>query len=227
VLEGENMHDAVITMRTSLVDEAVKRCAPDEADVEHWDIETLSENLEHLCIDKDGVRKVFDETKDLTRESLAAAINARADRIYEIREKMWQDNGLDMREFERVAMLRAVDARWMDHIDAMDQLRDGIGLRAYGQRNPIVEYKLEGYEMFDEMIRLIQEDTTRRLYFTVINKQATERKQVATPVAAVHAGSGEPPQKHPAHAEKKVGRNDPCPCGSGKKYKNCCGKDAG
>lgn len=227
VLEGENMHDSVTAMRKTLVEDAVKRCAPDEADVEHWDIEALSEYLEHLCIDKDGAKKLIDEMKDVTRERLSEALNARADRIYELREKMWQENGLDMREFERVAMLRAVDARWMDHIDAMDQLRDGIGLRAYGQRNPIVEYKLEGFEMFDEMIKLIQEDTTRRLYFTVIGKQATERKQVATPVAATHGGSGEPQVKRPVHAEKKVGRNDPCPCGSGKKYKNCCGKDAG
>ena len=226
VLQGEDMHAAVLEMRKKLIEEAVKRCAPDETDTEHWDIDALAEYLEHLCIDKDGVRKIFDELKDLTREHLAAALNERADQIYAQREKMWADGGLDMREFERVALLRAVDSRWMDHIDAMDQLRDGIGLRAYGQRDPIVEYKLEGFEMFDEMIRMIQEDTTRRLYFTVITKQATERQQVAQPVAESHGGSGEPVQKQPVHADKKVGRNDPCPCGSGKKYKNCCGKTA-
>ena len=125
-----------------------------------------------------------------------------------------------VREFERVALLGAVDRRWMDHIDAMTELRDGIGLRAYGQRDPIVEYKREGYDMFEEMVRLIQEDTIRRLYFTVLARPQ-ERRQVATPTAASH---GEQENK-PVVKKKtvKVGPNDPCPCGSGKKYKKCCG----
>ena len=233
VLEGEDMHEQVLTMRRTLIEEAVKRCAPDEAAADHWDVDGLSEYLEKLCIDMGGVRKALEECgAGVTREELCAALNERADKIYAAREKMWKDGGLDIREFERVALLRSVDTRWMDHIDAMDQLREGIGLRAYAQRDPIVEYKLEGFEMFDEMIRLIQEDTTRRLYFTVLNRQATERKQVAQPTQESHgegprrlSGGGAPASKTPVHAEKKVGRNDPCPCGSGKKYKNCCGKN--
>ena len=232
VLEGEDMHEQVLTMRRTLIEEAVKRCAPDEAATDHWDIDGLSEYLEKLCIDMGGVRKALEACgAGVTREELCAALNERADKIYAAREKMWKDGGLDIREFERVALLRAVDTRWMDHIDAMDQLREGIGLRAYAQRDPIVEYKLEGFEMFDEMIRLIQEDTTRRLYFTVLNRQATERKQVAQPTQESHGegprrlSGGAPAPKMPVHAEKKVGRNDPCPCGSGKKYKNCCGKN--
>ena len=233
VLEGEDMHEQVLTMRRTLIEEAVKRCAPDEAAADHWDIDGLSEYLEKLCIDMGGVRKALEACgAGVTREELCAALNERADKIYAAREKMWKDGGLDIREFERVALLRAVDTRWMDHIDAMDQLREGIGLRAYAQRDPIVEYKLEGFEMFDEMVRLIQEDTTRRLYFTVLNCQATERKQVAQPTQESHgegprhiSGGGAPAPKMPVHAEKKVGRNDPCPCGSGKKYKNCCGKN--
>ena len=233
VLEGEDMHEQVLTMRRTLIEEAVKRCAPDEAAADHWDVDGLSEYLEKLCIDMGGVRKALEECgAGVTREELCAALNERADKIYAAREKMWKDGGLDIREFERVALLRSVDTRWMDHIDAMDQLREGIGLRAYAQRDPIVEYKLEGFEMFDEMIRLIQEDTTRRLYFTVLNRQATERRQVAQPTQESHgegprrlSGGGAPASKTPVHAEKKVGRNDPCPCGSGKKYKNCCGKN--
>ena len=132
-----------------------------------------------------------------------------------------------MREFERVALLGAVDQRWMDHIDAMSDLRDGIGLRAYAQRDPIVEYKLEGYEMFEEMVRLIQEDTVRRLYFTVLARPM-ERKQVAQPTEATHASGGSAAAgesvRKPVKAVPKVGRNDPCPCGSGKKYKNCHGR---
>ena len=226
VLEGEDMRAFVENMRKTLIEEAVKRCAPDENDVDNWDIDGLGEYLEHLCIDKGGVRKLFDETKDITHESFAAALNERAGRIYAAKERAFTEGGVDMREFERVSLLRAVDARWMDHIDAMDQLRDGIGLRAYGHRDPIVEYKLEGFEMFDEMVHLIQEDTTRRLFFTVLTRQATERRQVARPTAESHGGaaSGQSVQKRPVKAAQKVGRNDPCPCGSGKKYKNCCGK---
>jgi preprotein translocase subunit SecA len=109
----------------------------------------------------------------------------------------------------------------MDHIDAMDELRDGIGLRAYGQKNPIIEYKREGYDMFEEMVHLIQEDTLRRLYFTVLARPV-ERRQVAQPTSASH---GEEEKKAPVRkTDKKVGPNDPCPCGSGKKYKKCCGR---
>ena len=228
VLEGEDMHDQVMGMRNSLIQEAVKRCAPDEAAMDTWDIAGLGEYLEHLCIDVGGVKKVFDGLQTKEREALVAALIERADRIYTTREKMWADAGLDIREFERASLLRAVDSRWMDHIDAMDQLREGIGLRAYAQRDPVVEYKLEGYEMFDEMVRLIQEDTTRRLYFTVINKQAVERRQVAKADQAVHTSGGSEgasSPKQPFKADKKIGRNDPCPCGSGKKYKNCHGRN--
>ena len=221
VLEGGDMRGRICQMRKTLISEAVTRHAPDEAAPEHWDVAGLAEYLERMCIDKGGVEKTLQQLGKPTRAALVDALDARAQKIYEAREKMWEENKLDMREFERVALLGAVDRRWMDHIDAMTELRDGIGLRALAQRNPVVEYKLEGFEMFEEMIRMIQEDTIRRLYFTVITpRQPMERKQVATPVAASH---GEQTAKRPVKADKKVGRNDPCPCGSGKKYKNCCG----
>ena len=223
VLEGGDMRARIQAMRKTLITEAVGRHATDEAAPEHWDIAGLSEYLEHLCVDKGGVQKVFDELPKKDKKDFVEALDARAQKIYELREKMWEDNKLDMREFERVALLGAVDRRWMDHIDAMTELRDGIGLRALAQRDPVVEYKLEGFEMFDEMVHMIQEDTMKRLYFTVITpRQPLERKQVATPVTASH---GEQTAKRPVRADKKVGRNDPCPCGSGKKYKNCCGAD--
>ena len=133
--------------------------------------------------------------------------------------------GIDMREFERVVLLSAVDRRWMDHIDAMDQLREGIGLRAYGQRDPIVEYKHEGYAMFEEMTHLIQEDTLRRLCFATLVKQPPQPpKEEEQKLVASHGGESAPSARQPVHADAKVGRNDPCPCGSGKKYKECCGK---
>ena len=173
-------------------------------------------------IDKGGTQKVFESLSERLKDNLAAGLCERADRIYALREKMWTDAQLDMREFERVALLGSVDRRWMDHIDAMTELRDGIGLRAYGQRDPLIEYEREGYDMFEEMSRLIQEDTVRRLYFTVVAKPV-ERKQVAEPVAASHGGD-DSARKAPKKVAEKVGRNDPCPCGSGKKYKNCCGR---
>ena len=220
VLEGGDMRTRILDMRHTLIEEAVNRHVGDEGNLDTWDVAGLGEYLEGLCIDRGGTQKAFDELKERMKKEFTDALDRRAQAIYEQREKMWADAKLDMREFERVALLGAVDRRWMDHIDAMSELRDGIGLRAIGHRDPIVEYKFEGFEMFEEMIRLIQEDTMKRLYFTVLAKPV-ERKQVATPVAATH---GETPVKKQARADKKLGRNDPCPCGSGKKYKNCCGK---
>ena len=220
VLEGGNMHDKIMEMRHTLITEAVNRCIAEDASVHDWDIEGLGEYLEHLCIEKGGTRKLFDALPGKDKDVLAKAIEARADEIYAQREKMWTEAKLDMREFERVALLGAVDRRWMDHIDAMTELRDGIGLRAYGQKNPVIEYKRESYDMFEEMVHLIQEDTIRRLYFTVLARPV-ERKQVAQPTAASHGEQEAKPVRK--KSEVKVGPNDPCPCGSGKKYKKCCG----
>ena len=222
VLEGGDMRSKIFEMRRTLIQEAVDRHVGDEANLDTWDLDGLAEYLEKLCVDKGGVRKAYDELKEHMKKEFVDVLEARAQRIYELREKMWSEANLDMREFERVALLGAVDRRWMDHIDAMTELRDGIGLRAYGQRNPVIEYKREGYDMFEEMVHLIQEDTLRRLYFTVLARPV-ERAQVAQPTAATH-GAAEDQPKAPKKAEAKVGRNDPCPCGSGKKYKNCCGR---
>ena len=222
VLEGADMHSKIMEMRDSLIDEALARHLGDDAEAAHWDLNGLSEYLEKLCMDRGGVRVVYEGLSEKTKAALREALIARADKIYALREKMWAEANLDMREFERVALLGSVDRRWMDHIDAMTELRDGIGLRAYGQRDPVIEYKREGYEMFEEMVRLIQEDTIRRLYFTVLAKPM-ERTQVAKPTSESHGETAEQPKK-PAKTAAKVGRNDPCPCGSGKKYKNCCGK---
>ena len=157
-------------------------------------------------------------------------INARLDQLkqeardfYALREQGFEQIKLDVRELERVVLLNAVDRRWMDHIDAMDHLREGIGLRAFANRNPITEYKIEGYDMFDEMVRLIREDTVRSMFLARINVPQ-ERKQVAkaeeTNLDQAKAAGG---PAGPKKVAKKAGRNDPCPCGSGKKFKNCCG----
>ena len=222
VLEGEDMHAHIMQMRDALITEAVDRHVGDEGNRDTWDMTGLDEYLAQLCLDKGGAHKVYESLRENLKSELVKGIIERAGRIYNQREQMWTEAKLDMREFERVALLGSVDRRWMDHIDAMTELRDGIGLRAYGQKNPLIEYEREGYDMFEEMSHLIQEDTVRRLYFTVVAKPV-ERKQVAQPTAASH-GSSEPEKKAPKRAQAKVGRNDPCPCGSGKKYKNCCGR---
>ena len=222
VLMGEDMHANILSMRQALLDEALPRFCAGEDDSDNWDVKGLGDYLEHLFLKSGTVEALYGPAKDVNRKSFEGMITEAADEFYAEREKMIAEVGIDMREFERVVLLSAVDRRWMDHIDAMDQLREGIGLRAYGQRDPIVEYKHEGYAMFEEMTHLIQEDTLRRLCFATLVKQPPkeeERKLVAS-----HGGESASAAKQPARADVKVGRNDPCPCGSGKKYKECCGK---
>ena len=194
----------------------------DNADPMDWDVKGLGEYLEHVCLKPGQVQQAFENLTEMTREGMIKQLTQLARDFYAEREAYVKEAGADMREIERVVLLGAVDNRWMDHIDAMDRLREGIGLRAYGQRDPVVEYKTEGYQMFEEMVHLIQEDTLRKLYFFELQR-APERKQVAQPVTTnVDASEN---AKRPIRAQKKIGRNDPCPCGSGKKYKYCCGKE--
>ena len=223
VLQGGEIKERIDDMRETLIEDVLKRLVVNEQDDTTWDIPGIAEYLEHICLKPGDTQAAFDSLKQLTRDAFKDVLVEKSVAFYEEREKFIADAGIDMREFERVALLGAVDRRWMDHIDAMDQLRDGIGLRAYGHKNPIVEYKIEGFEMFEEMIRMIQEDTLRRLYMAVLVRPP-ERKEVATPVAATHGSESAASPKKPAKAGEKVGRNAPCPCGSGKKYKECCGK---
>ncbi|MEA5067352.1 MAG: SEC-C metal-binding domain-containing protein, partial [Christensenellaceae bacterium] len=222
VLEGEDMAARVAEMRRALIAESVQRLTNGSSNVHEWNIGELAEYLEHICLKMGEVQRAA-EAANGDPARLEQLLLESSESFYREREDMIARAGIDMREFERVALLGAVDRRWMDHIDAMDQLRDGIGLRAYGQRDPVVEYKMEGYDMFDEMIRLIQEDTLRRLNMAVLVRPP-ERKEVATQVTATHGGGDDTVVKRPVVAGEKVGRNAPCPCGSGKKYKECCGR---
>ena len=227
VLDGSDMHAHIMSMLDKLIADSVARfCAGEPND---WDIKGLADYLERICIPVGTFKANHDAMAGFDRAGLTEFLKKAAVSFYEEREQSISQLGIDMRELERSVLLRAVDSRWMDHIDAMDQLRDGIGLRAYAQRDPVNEYKLESYDMFDEMIRLIQEDTLRALYQLRIER-APERKAVAKPVIERGAGdaAGPVPLKthNPVKAGDKVGRNSPCPCGSGKKYKNCCGRNA-
>ncbi len=224
VLMGGDMKKRIADMRETLIEEAVRQYCAQADDFETWDMPNLTEYLERILMKPGSVMPLFDSMSEPTRDQLQKALLAESEAWYAEREQMISDMGIDMREFERVAVLSSVDRRWMDHIDAMDQLREGIGLRAYGQHDPVAEYKIEGFNMFEEMVRLVQEDTLRRLYFAVlVRQQQPERQEEERKMVTNHSDSASSAKK-PVKSDAKVGRNDPCPCGSGKKYKECCGR---
>ena len=227
VLEGRDMHETIVKMADKLIEEAVATYCGNGDEYADWDMEGLTQYLERLCI-RIGFFKAHEEAfKTVDKEELIAKLKQEARDFYALREKGFELIHIDPRELERVVLLSCVDRRWMDHIDAMDQLRDGIGLRAYGNKNPVTEYQIEGYDMFDEMVHFIREDTVRRMYQARINIPQ-QRREVAEPketnLEQAKAAGG---PSGPKRVQKQVGRNDPCPCGSGKKYKNCCGRDNG
>lgn len=223
VLEGENIKDAVMDMLDTLVEDILNMYTGDVPHPEEWNIKGLIEHLERIFLPKGALVIPEEEVFDLTKEDLKGRVMEIARAEYDRKE---EEIGFEnMREAERVILLKVVDQKWMDHIDAMDQLRQGIGLRAYGQHDPVIEYKIEGYEMFEEMIHGIQEETISILYHLKIEKEMPRREQVAKPLHASHGGEEETVRR-PIVKGEKIGRNDPCPCGSGKKYKKCCGKNA-
>ncbi|HOJ10791.1 MAG TPA: preprotein translocase subunit SecA [Clostridiales bacterium] len=220
VLDGENLKDSFIKMIENISEQIVAAYCSESPHPDHWDLDGIISYVENILLPH-GTFKIQDEDMEfLTKDSLKEKILEMTMETYEAREK--ELNSELMRELERVVLLRVVDEKWMDHIDAMDQLRYGIGLRAYGQRDPVIEYKFEGHEMFEEMIRNIQEDAVKIVLKSHIDTgRALERRKVAEPVNAVH--NDQP--GGPVVRSQKAGRNDPCPCGSGKKYKKCCGSN--
>ena len=188
---------------------------------ENWNITGLIEYLEQFFVPQGELSFTKDEIEDLTKESLIEQIEEIAFKQYSLKEEEFGAETL--REIERIILLRAVDSKWMDHIDDMERLRQGIGLRAYAQRDPIIEYKEEGYIMYEAMLQAITEDMIRML-FHVRAERKIEREQVAKPTAASGGASDGTLEKKPIRKSEKIGRNDLCPCGSGLKYKKCCGK---
>ncbi|MEW8997115.1 MAG: preprotein translocase subunit SecA [Thermoanaerobacter sp.] len=218
VLEGENLKESILEMVKSIIERNVEIYTAGSKYPEEWDIKGLLNHLYDMFLEKDSV--VIDVDIDrLDKDVLADIIYEEAVRQYEKKEA--EIGPEQMREIERIVLLRVVDTKWMDHIDEMDQLRQGIGLRAYGQVDPLIEYKKIAFDMFEDLIQSIQEDTVKFLYHIQINKDnMIQREQVAKPVST-NVDAEE--KKQPVVKGKKVGRNDPCPCGSGKKYKKCCG----
>ena len=229
VLDGENLKDSILKMMDSSVENLV---AVYTADIENVNKEAFIQDIK-MSFDIDEVESLNKET--INPEDIINELKEKIHSMYEAKEKEFGDE--DSRELERVVMLKVVDQKWMDHIDNMDELKNGIGLRAYGQKDPVVQYRIEGFDMFDEMINDIKDEVTKILLH-IQKKEGVTRKETAqitnasledTAINLVDGNLSEKEggmNKTVVNKEPKVGRNDPCPCGSGKKYKNCCGKNA-
>ena len=219
VLDGVNLRATITKMMRSVIENIITRNTGGEQHAENWQWESMRNQLVEEFGPFENGELEFDphDVDRMTIESLTENLIEKVEGKYKGQEELF---GEGIREVERVILLRTVDAKWMDHIDSMEQLRQGINLRAYAQRDPVIEYKFEAMDMFDEMIAAIKEETVK-LLFHVVPQTKIERTQVAKPMAENLGGDGTV-QKKPLVKAEKIGRNDPCPCGSGKKYKQCC-----
>ncbi|MDY3795315.1 MAG: preprotein translocase subunit SecA [Agathobacter sp.] len=218
VLDGDNMRDAIYKMIQEQVEAAVDTCISSDIPKAEWDLHELNELLLPIIPLEPVTQVTIDSIK--SNKELKQYLKEKAVLLYEAKETEFPEVE-QFREIERVVLLKVIDRKWMDHIDDMDQLRQGIGLQAYGQRDPLVEYKMAGFDMFDSMIAAIQEDTVRLLYHVQV-EQKVEREQVAKVTGTNKDETAKTATKK--RTEAKVYPNDPCPCGSGKKYKQCCGR---
>ena len=224
VLNGDDLHESIVNMIKVLVSDTVDRyLLEDGEDKENWNLIALKEYFLGWITNEDDFTDLendSDKFEAITKKEVTDMLTERALKIYSDKEKQYGEQVI--RELERVILLRVVDSKWTAHIDDMDELKKGISLRAYGQKNPVVEYRYEGFEMFDAMVESIREDTVRMLLTVKLsNNQAPERVQVNKPDAP-NAGSGDGSFSSQA-VSNKTGDNELCPCGSGKKYKKCCG----
>ena len=231
ILMGHDVRQNIIDMVHKLIDSTAERNFTGEGSFD-WSIDDARDYLEKLCLKPGTFDRHADAIKTMDEpEELVKLLYADAEAFYAEREALLSGMGIDMREFERVVLLSAIDHHWMDHIDAMDDLRDGIGLRAYGQRDPVLEYRMESYDMFNDMVHFIREETVRRLYQARVERLPERRRTVNLDAAKAGLQGAEntngPAKKGGAPTNKAMpgapGRNQPCPCGSGKKYKHCCG----
>ena len=215
VLMGEDIKGSILDMIEEVISDIVDSYTIGSQYPEDWDIVGLLEQLHATFLPKNVVNT--EEIMNMTKEELKEILLDKTLKVYELKEE--EIGSETMREMERVILLRVVDSKWMDHLDAMDQLRDGISLRAYGQQDPVQAYQIEGFDMFQELIKSIKIDTIKHIFNVRINK-IPQREKVAEPIVTNKEEGG----RKPIVKKEKIGRNDPCPCGSGKKYKRCCGK---
>ena len=220
VLDGEDLHESILKMMEDLINTTVDAYLVDNEVKDDWNIVGLKEHFLCWLIGPEDLSFTDEELQEVSKEDIVNALSNKAGEIYQAKEEEYGSE--IMRELERVILLKVVDTKWMAHIDDMEELKKGIGLRSYGQKNPVIEYRYEGFEMFDAMVDSIREDTIRMLLTVRLQKnEAPEREQVAQPDAP-NAGAGDGSFSDEPVRSKKIGDNDPCPCGSGKKYKKCC-----
>ena len=219
VLNGESMRNSVLKMITDFVESVVNCCINDDKDAKEWDYNEINE----LLLPTIPLAPVEYNDTIKNKNELLHSLKEQAVKFYEDKEALFTEPE-QIREIERVVLLKVIDRKWMDHIDDMDQLKQGIGLQAYGQKDPVIQYKMMGYDMFDTMTQGITEDTVRLLMHIQV-EQKVEREQVAK-VTGTNKDDGSSVKGPVKRVEKKIYPNDPCPCGSGKKYKNCCGRQA-
>ena len=220
VLDGEDLHESILKMMEDLIDSTVNKYLIDDEVKDDWNVLGLKEYFLGWLTGPEDLSFDEEEIQSVSKEDIITALNTKAGEMYEAKEAEYGSEVI--RELERVILLKVVDTKWMAHIDDMEELKKGIGLRSYGQKNPVIEYRYEGFEMFDAMVESIREDTIRMLLTVKLQKnEAPEREQVAKPDAP-NAGAGDGSFSESAKSARKVGDNDPCPCGSGKKYKKCC-----
>ena len=229
VLRGENLREHILTMIGGIIEAEMNQYANEKLYPEEWSLDELIKDAESIYAPAGRLK--LDELEEMSRDEVQEFLNQMAEESYAQREQLFGE--ANMRELEKIIMLRVVDNRWMEHLDRMDMLREGIGLLAYGQRNPLIEYKIKGHEMFGQMIDSIQNDIASLIFrvniITQEQQEAMEREAQQRMAAArqTHGDqSDDAVKKQTVKTGEKVGRNDPCPCGSGKKYKNCCGKKA-
>mgnify|MGYP002608726068 CR=1 FL=1 len=218
VLDGDNMRDLVLKMITDIVENAVDMSVSDEDTAEKWDLTELN-NLLLPIIPLKSVVLTDEQKKSMKKNELKHTLKEAAIKLYETKEAEFPEPE-QIREIERVVLLKVIDNKWMSHLDDMDALREGIGLQAYGQRDPVVEYKMQGYELYEAMMAAIQEETVRILFHIRV-EQKIERESAAKVTGTNKDATPIAPKKRD---EQKIYPNDPCPCGSGKKYKQCCGR---
>jgi len=222
VLMGEDLNESIVGMLHDTLDAMIDTYASAHASPENWELTALSNEISDLCFMPRMQLFAGLESGNVKHADIAARAYAIADKRYAAKEHEITSEGGDMREVERVVLLRTVDSHWMEHIDAMDELKQGIGLRAYAQSDPVNAYTSEGFEMFDAMVTAIREQTVKTIFRISVKKTPVKREQLAKPNETPAEGGRQPMRKD---SRAQVGRNAPCPCGSGKKYKNCCGKE--
>ncbi len=227
VLKGENLREHILSMIGGIIEAEMNQYANEKLYPEEWSLDELIKDAESIYAPTGRLK--LEELEEMSRDEVQDFLNRMAEESYAQRERLFGE--ANMRELEKIIMLRVVDNRWMEHLDRMDMLREGIGLLAYGQRNPLIEYKIKGHEMFGQMIDSIQNDIASLIFrvniITQEQQEAMEREAQQRMAAARQTHGDESDaavRKQPVKNTGKVGRNDPCPCGSGKKYKNCCGR---